>query len=58
MKNLENTYILVVKYYNEYDEINNQEFWSFDSIEEAKTKEQELLQNNYNQKIETWIHTI
>lgn len=43
---------------NDIAEINNQEFWSFDSIEEAKTKEQELLQTNDNQKIETWINEL
>lgn len=57
MKNLENTYILVVKYYNEYDEINNQEFWNFDSMEAAKEKEQELVESA-QQKLETLIHVI
>lgn len=50
-------YILVVKYYNEYDEINNQEFWHFDSIEEAEQKEKEIIETA-EQKTETWIHTI
>jgi hypothetical protein len=57
MANLENTYILVAMYYNEYDQINNQEFWSFDSMEEAKEKEQELVESA-QQKLETLIHVI
>lgn len=57
MTNLENTYILVVIYYNEYDQINNQEFWGFDSMEEAKEKEQELVESA-QQKLETLIHVV
>lgn len=51
------TYILVILYYNEYDDINHQEFWNFDSLEEAKAKEQELIEST-KQKIETLIHAI
>lgn len=57
MTNLENTYILVAMYYNEYDQINNQEFWNFDSMEEAKDKEQELIESA-QQKLETLIHVL
>lgn len=54
---MKNTYILVVMYYNEYDLINNQEFWSFDSIDEAKEKEQEII-NKSDQKIKTLINIV
>lgn len=53
----EKTYILVVKIYNEYDEINHQEFWNFDSIEEAEQKEKEIIETA-EQKIETWINEL
>lgn len=54
---MEKTYILVVKIYNEYDEINHQEFWHFDSIEEAEQKEKEIIETS-QQKIETWINEL
>lgn len=57
MKNSENIYILAAMYYNEYDQINHQEFWHFDSMEEAKEKEQELIKVA-QQKLETLIHVI